>query len=126
VRGYRENAILRDNGVFGSVEVRVPVIYVKNHVPMLFVAPFFDIGSGWNTLSDASPASKGKGTTGVGLLNDRQMETLPSAGIGLIFNHGKYVHAELYWGYGFNRQLVSNNNNLQDYGIHFAVSVNAF
>jgi hemolysin activation/secretion protein len=109
VRGYRENTILRDNGVFGSVEVRVPVLYGKEHRPILMVAPFFDIGSGWNSTS-----------------NNGSMETLPSAGLGLIFNPDKHVFAQIYWGYAFNRDLVTNGNNLQDYGIHFAVTVNAF
>ena len=112
VRGYIENDILRDNGIFGSVEVRVPVWYGKEHHPILMVAPFFDIGSGWNVKSNEAP--------------DTQLETLPSVGLGLIFNPGKYVFAQIYWGYAFNRSLVPSGNNLQDYGIHFFISVNAF
>ena len=108
VRGYRENTILRDNGVFGSAEVRVPILYGKEHKPILMVAPFVDIGSGWN-----STANNG-------------IETLPSAGLGLIFNPDKHVFAQIYWGYAFNRDLVTNGSNLQDYGVHFAVTVNAF
>jgi hemolysin activation/secretion protein len=110
VRGYIENDILRDNGIFGSVEVRVPVWYGKEHNPVLMVAPFFDIGSGWN-------ANNSQG---------QNMETLPSVGLGLIFNPDKHVLAQIYWGYAFNRSLVPSGNNLQDYGIHFFISVNAF
>jgi hemolysin activation/secretion protein len=112
VRGYIENDILRDNGVFGSIEFRVPIWYGKEHRPILMVAPFFDIGSGWNVTSNEAP--------------DTQLETLPSIGLGLIFNPDKHVFAQLYWGYGFNRDLVPSGNNLQDYGIHFFVSINAF
>jgi hemolysin activation/secretion protein len=112
VRGYIENDILRDNGIFGSAEVRVPIWYGKEHKPILMVAPFFDIGSGWNVKTNNMP--------------DDQFETLPSVGLGLIFNPNKYVFAQVYWGYGFNRNLVPSGNNLQDYGIHFFVSVNAF
>jgi len=36
------------------------------------------------------------------------------------------VFAQIYWGYAFNRSLVPSGNNLQDYGIHFFISVNAF
>jgi hypothetical protein len=54
------------------------------------------------------------------------METLPSAGVGLLFNPSRHVHAEIYWGYAFNRDVLSNGNNLQDYGIHFAITLNAF
>ena len=112
MRGYRENQILRDNGVFGSAEVRVPLIYGKEHNPILIVAPFFDIGSGWNSLDDSQ--------------RDRNFETLPSVGLGLIFNPEKHVHAQIYWGYAINRDLVSDGNDLQDYGFHFVVGVAAF
>jgi hemolysin activation/secretion protein len=111
VRGYRENQVLRDNGVFGSIEVRVPVWYGKERRPILMLAPFFDIGSGWNTTADGVAS---------------QMETLPSAGIGLMFDPSRHVHAQIYWGYAFNRDLVTNGSNLQDYGIHFAIAINAF
>ena len=112
VRGYIENDILRDNGIFGSAEVRVPVWYGKEHHPILMVAPFFDIGSGWNVKTKQIP--------------DTQLETLPSLGVGLIFQPTRRVFAQFYWGYAFNRDLVPSGNNLQDYGIHFFVSVNAF
>ncbi len=112
VRGYRENQILRDNGVLGSLEVRVPVLYGKEHRPILMIAPFVDIGSGWNNTVG------GSGTT--------SPETLPSTGIGLIFDPDRHVHAQLYWGYAFNRDVLAHGNNLQDYGFHFFVSVNAF
>lgn len=121
VRGYRENQILRDNAVFASIEVRVPVIYGKEHHPLLMLAPFVDLGTGWNTLAD-------RGTTSIGgtAQQDRNLETLPSAGIGLIFDPYRRVHAQIYWGYAFNRDLVSSGNNLQDYGIHFVMTINAF
>jgi len=76
------------------------------------VAPFFDIGSGWNVKANN--------------VQDSQLDTLPSAGMGLIFDPDRHIHAQLYWGYAFNRDLVPNGNNLQDYGVHFFVSINAF
>ncbi len=61
-----------------------------------------------------------------GHIDDRQ-ETLFSAGIGLLFTPSRYVSAQLYWGYGFNRNNVfEHGDNLQDYGLHFTLSVNAF
>jgi hemolysin activation/secretion protein len=112
VRGYIENDVLRDDGIFGSVEFRVPVWYGKQHQPLLMVAPFFDIGRGWNVRVNEGSSS--------------QAETLPSVGVGLIFQPDRHVYAQIYWGYGFNRDLVPNGNNAQDYGIHFAISINAF
>src|SRR5262249_32317827 len=98
VRGYEENTLLRDNGVFGSAEGRIPVFYVKEHQPLLMVAPFFDLGGGWNTLSGSSKNS-----------GDTQGEVLPSTGIGLILQY-KHVNAQIYWGYGFNRKFVHTSN----------------
>ena len=112
VRGYIENAILRDNGIFGSIEFRVPIWYGKEHRPLLMVAPFFDIGSGWNVETNNALGS--------------QLETLPSLGLGLIFDPNRRVHAQIYSGYAFNRDLVPSGNNLQNWGIHFFVSINAF
>jgi len=125
VRGYRENQILRDNGVFGSIEVRVPILYGKEHVPILMVAPFVDVGTGWNTLSDNHTSTNNGSGTPSGS-SDRQMETLTSTGVGLILNVTRHAHAEIYWGYGFNQDLITQHHNLQDYGVHFAVNVNAF
>ena len=122
VRGYRENTVLRDNGVFGSVEVRVPVWSAKEHTPILMLAPFFDIGTGW----DDSSKRKSIGTGTSSKENDSMLETLPSLGLGLIFQPTKHAHAELYWGYGLNRDFIADGNNLQDYGIHFSITVNAF
>ena len=112
VRGYIENAILRDNGIFGSIEFRVPIWYGKEHRPLLMVAPFFDVGSGWNVKTNEAP--------------DTQLKTLPSLGLGLMFDPNRHVHAQIYWGYAFNRDLVPSGNNLQNWGIHFFVAINAF
>ncbi len=121
VRGYRENQILRDNGVFGSAEVRVPILYGKEHNPILFIAPFVDIGAGWNSLSDSAA-----GNAGSTLSDDRNAEVLPSIGVGLIFDPNKHVHAQIYWGCALNRDLVGDGDNLQDYGFHFTLAVDAF
>jgi hemolysin activation/secretion protein len=123
VRGYRENTLLRDNGVFGSVEVRVPVLYAKEHQPLVMLAPFVDVGGGWNTLSDSHANGSGTGSTAS---SDRLEEVIPSTGLGVILQY-KHVNAQLYWGYGFNRKFVNTSGgNSQDYGVHFAVVINAF
>ena len=111
VRGYPENQILRDNGVFASGEVRLPLLYNKAHNPILFAAPFVDIGAGWNSEKSRLGSNA---------------ETMPSVGVGLIFNPNKYVQAQVYWGYAINRDVAGDGDNLQDYGFHFAVTVNAF
>jgi hemolysin activation/secretion protein len=108
VRGYRENQLLRDNGVFASAEVRIPIWMAKDKTPIVSLAPFFDFGAGWN----------------VNKLDDNY-QTIYSAGIGLLVNATKHAQMTLYWGHpfvDFHEQKVS----LQDYGLHFTVSFNAF
>ena len=48
VRGYRQNFFLLDNGVFASVEGRIPVLRAFNEEGVLQVVPFIDFGTGWN------------------------------------------------------------------------------
>ena len=119
VRGYRENELLRDNGVFGSLEFHVPLWRNKDKNPILTLAPFFDIGTGWdNVIFQGSPPTGGI---------NRRKDTLASVGVGLIFTPGRYVNAQLYWGYALNREFVAADaNNLQDYGVSFSLSVIAF
>jgi hemolysin activation/secretion protein len=108
VRGYRENALVRDTGLFASVELRKPFLYDKKKNGLLFGAVFFDVGGGWN-VGGETPDPK----------------VISSAGAGLIFTT-QNVTAQLYWGYAFNRELVSEFHDLQDYGIHFRLSIQAF
>lgn len=119
VRGYRENELLRDNGVFGSLEFHVPVWRKKDKSAILTVVPFFDIGCGWNNVEYiASPPAGGI---------DRQYNTLASVGTGLIFTPSKHVNMQIYWGYALNRDfVVKDGKNLQDYGLHFSMSIIAF
>jgi hemolysin activation/secretion protein len=118
VRGYRENTLLRDNGVFASLELRIPLWQRgkdEDRRTLLALVPFVDIGTGWRYVGphEKSPS------------NDQ--DTLPSVGVGLVFDPVPQVHAQLYWGYALNRDFViDRDRNLQDYGIHFAISVSAF
>ncbi len=120
VRGYRENQLLRDNGVFASAELHFPVIRNKEKNPILTVAPFFDFGAGWDTADFIGPRPPSNQI-------DNHEQTLYSIGTGLIFTPSKYVNAQLYWGYALNRtNVVQDGKNLQDYGLHFSISINAF
>ena len=46
VKGYRQGAVISDNGILGSVELRVPV--VEERATSLSVVPSFNAGIGWN------------------------------------------------------------------------------
>ena len=44
VRGYSQNQLVADNGIIGSLELRLPLISSN----LLQIRPFFDIGTAWN------------------------------------------------------------------------------
>jgi hemolysin activation/secretion protein len=55
VRGYRQDALLTDNGIFASAEVRIPILRLPKMDGLLQIAPFFDIGHGWNRSGFPNP-----------------------------------------------------------------------
>ena len=108
VRGYRENQLLRDNGVFASAELRIPIWLAKDKTPLVSLAPFFDFGSGWN----------------VNKVEDNN-ETIASVGLGVLVNATRHAQLTLYWGHPL-IDLAEKKVSLQDYGLHFTLSINAF
>jgi hemolysin activation/secretion protein len=48
VRGYRENHLVRDNGLLVSVESRIPLIRNTRWAEFVQVVPFVNCGWGWN------------------------------------------------------------------------------
>ncbi|MEO0932932.1 MAG: ShlB/FhaC/HecB family hemolysin secretion/activation protein [Cyanobacteria bacterium J06641_2] len=61
VRGYRQNQLLADNGVFASAEVQIPVLRTGNQsapTGILQIIPFFDIGTAWNNSAIAIPSPR--------------------------------------------------------------------
>ena len=99
VRGYRENTLVRDNGLVSSLELRLP-LYADAAGRSLQLAPFADIGSSWNTNRDGSV-------------------TLYSVGIGLRGQLSEQLTAEVYWGEGLRDVSNPEDHDLQDDGVHF-------
>jgi hemolysin activation/secretion protein len=108
VRGYRENQLVRDRGVYSGIEVRVPVLVNKTGAPVVQLAPFFDFGAGWNVDADTPEPT-----------------SISSAGIGVLFSPDEHLRAQLYWGHAF-RNIDTSGNNPQDLGINFQVNFEAF
>lgn len=114
VRGYRENQLVRDNGVIASMETRIPVIRNTAWADFVQLAPFVDIGSAWNTRVETP-----------------EPHTLVSAGIGLrwALTFSKPVpwqpSFEVYWGYAF-EDVATEGGNLQDLGVHFQFALAGF
>ena len=108
VRGYRENQLVRDRGVLSSLEFRVPVLFDKTGAGIVHLAPFFDFGGGWNVGGSPNPT------------------TIYSTGLGLLLNPVKRVSAQLYWGYRLRHVDKPDDEDPQDLGLHFKVSIQAF
>ncbi|BCL35789.1 ShlB/FhaC/HecB family hemolysin secretion/activation protein [Nostoc sp. MS1] len=104
VRGFRQDALLADNGFFGSAEVRLPIKTFPEIQGSLQVIPFVDVGQVWNNFEGA----------------ELEPNPLVSTGLGLRFQMGDRFDARLDWGI----PLVSVNSDkktLQEQGIYFSL-----
>jgi hemolysin activation/secretion protein len=101
VRGYRENTLIRDSGVIGSLEWRVPVITDAAGLAQLEVGPFIDWSYSWNE-------------------NRRELgpQDIGSAGLGLKWKPLRNTEFELYWGFAFEDIDYPSDDDLQDDGLH--------
>ncbi|MGD1921153.1 MAG: ShlB/FhaC/HecB family hemolysin secretion/activation protein [Pleurocapsa sp.] len=107
-RGYRQDLSLGDSGIFGSAELRVPILRFKLVDGLVQIAPFFDIGTLWNT-DDVEIANA----------------TLPSLGLGLNFAMGDRINARLDYGIPL-VDIETEGDSLQEDGFHFSVDYSFF
>lgn len=107
VRGYRENQLVRDTGVNLSLEYRLPIWRSRRDREWVQLAPFFDLGAGWNRNNQVGAP-----------------HSIASAGVGVIVTPTDSITGELYWGHGF-REFDHTRRDLQDAGIHFRLHVSA-
>ncbi|WP_071190348.1 ShlB/FhaC/HecB family hemolysin secretion/activation protein [Trichormus sp. NMC-1] len=106
LRGYRQDSLLTDNGFFASTEIRLPILRIPQVQGLLQIAPFFDVGTGWNN----------------GGVNPNP-NTLLGTGMGLIWRQGSKFNARLDWGI----PLTSNNSQKetwQENGLYFSITYN--
>lgn len=101
VRGYRENRLVRDNGVASSLELRIPVFRNEQRGILVQLAPFADYGASWNTDFE-TPHPK----------------TLSSVGLGLRCAVGERFNFQIYGGIPL-RKFDNYDEDIQDLGIHF-------
>ncbi len=113
VRGYREFTQLGDNVFLGSIETRIPVYTSTIGEELLYLVPFFDYGRAWNS-------------NVVNLEVTPSPEWLASVGVGTIWNFWRTSRFELYWGKRLNPPTQAHHTNLQDYGVHLQLVVEAF
>jgi len=110
VRGYRENQLVRDNGITASVEFRyAPFADDSGLDPYRFkLAPFFDWGRAW----DEDVPSQ----------NDEPV-SIYSAGLGVLWEPVTGLNLELYWGEALEDEVKSDKgDDLQDDGVHASLS----
>ena len=105
VRGYPQNQLLTDNGIFTSLEVRIPLTADPS---VLQLTPFIDAGTGWNNL-----------------LPNPNPSTLVGLGTGLRWFIGSGLSFRV--DYGVPLISISNQgNSLQEQGFYFSLRYQPF
>ena len=104
VRGYRENALVRDNGAVASFGITVPVIMRRVEVPALQVGPFVDAGYSWSHT----------GTTG--------KTFIWSAGVSAHWSLTDNARLDVSWAHDFNDLPGNEDTGFQRHGITIKLS----
>ncbi len=105
VRGYRENQLVSDNGILGSLELRFPLTY---NPQILQIAPFFAVGSGWNN-QRANP----------------DPQTIASIGLGVRWQISTTLSLRLDYGIPL-VDIANQGDSLQDQGFSFSLRYQPF
>ncbi len=109
VRGYRQDALLGDNGILFSAEVRIPVHRWDNGENSISVIPFADFGTVWSENE---------------LLN-QDKDTLVSVGMGLQLALSNRLRARIDWGIPL-VDVEDRENTLQENGVYFSIEYSPF
>ncbi|KJH71783.1 ShlB/FhaC/HecB family hemolysin secretion/activation protein [Aliterella atlantica] len=112
VRGYRQDALLTDNGAFASVELRLPIYRQPQQRLVVQLAPFVDLGTTWDNSSSVDG-------------NTSESNTLASLGLGLRCQLGDRFTARLDWGIPL-VDISSGDRTWQENGLYFSVIYNPF
>ena len=109
VRGYRENQLVRDNGLTASAEFRYALFADKSgNDPYNFqLVPFLDWGSAWN---EDVPSQ------------DDETVNVYSAGLGFLWQPINGLNVDAFWGEALGDDRSNGRDDLQDDGIHFSIS----
>lgn len=110
VRRYRQDAVLADSGIFGSAELRYPMVYTGEKQGVLQVTAFVDFGKVWTN-------SGGRATL--------EADTLLSAGWGLRWQYGQRWNAPGGGGIPL-IGLKSSDGSLQERGLDFSIEFKPF
>lgn len=109
VRGYRQDALLTDNGFFTSAEVRLPIYQAQSIDGLLSLAPFLDLGVGWNDDADTNPED----------------QVLFGLGLGLQWQMADSLTMRLDYGIPITG-VEDSDDSLQENGVYFNVNYSPF
>jgi hemolysin activation/secretion protein len=108
VRGYRQDLLLTDNGVFATAELQYPIFRLTKSQSVLQLVPFVDVGSAWNSGRE-----------------NPDINTLASVGLGLQWRSGDRFTARLDWGIPL-VSVDSRERTWQENGVYFSILYNPF
>lgn len=108
LRGYRQNSLVADRGIFASAELQASIVQIPQWKTTLQIAPFIDFGTAWND-------------------DDIKIDepTLTSVGLGLRLLVGNNFRARVDWGLPL-VDVDSFSDNLQEDGITFNLEYRPF
>ncbi len=110
IRGYRQDALLTDNGAFVSAEFRFPLYRQRQRRMVVQLTPFIDFGTAWNS-SGSNPDTN----------------TLVSVGLGLRYQLGDRLTARLDWGIPLvDVSLRQRERTWQENGVYFSIMSSPF
>ncbi|MBD2492324.1 ShlB/FhaC/HecB family hemolysin secretion/activation protein [Aulosira sp. FACHB-615] len=109
VRGYRQDILQTDNGVFLTGEYEIPILQTFKNTGVVQVVPFVDYGIGWNSSGNANPSPN----------------SLASLGLGLQWQQGNDFTARFDWGIPL-ISAESRGRTWQENGLYFSVQWNRF
>ncbi|NJP12096.1 MAG: ShlB/FhaC/HecB family hemolysin secretion/activation protein [Leptolyngbyaceae cyanobacterium RU_5_1] len=110
VRGYRQDTLQTDNGLFASMELRVPIRRFDREEGLLQVIPFLDYGTGWNNDGRANPKPNSLLSAGLGV----QLQ------FGHVDNGWGQLRARLDWGVPLTA-IASRGKTWQENGLTFSL-----
>ncbi len=100
---------MTDNGFFASAEVRLPILRAEKVYGILQIAPFLDVGVGWNSVSDEDPEDQ----TFIGL------------GLGLQWQMRDNFSARLDYGIPL-IDVADSDRTLRENGVYFSINYSPF
>jgi hemolysin activation/secretion protein len=107
VRGYRQDLLLTDSGVQGSIEARVPLVRVPDINGVLQITPFVDAGYSWNAKGERPDPN-----------------ALVGVGLGLLWQQPR-CSVRLDWGIPLT-SVDGDRSTLQENGVYLTVNYSLF